>query len=98
MKKCLSFWSACALVVVTTACTKSSPARPTEASVAPAGEAATAVTVNGITLPPPHPVTPRAGQRLRSAAQPVTLTLKNAASTGSTPLTYGFQVANDANF
>jgi len=66
--------------------------------VAPAGEAATAVTVNGITLTTPQPVTPTAGQRFKFADQPVTLTLKNAASTGSTPLTYGFQVANDANF
>ena len=98
MKKCLSFWSACAILVVTTACTKSSPARPTESGAAPAGEAVTSATVNGITLTTPQLVAPTAGQRFRFADQPLTLTAKNAASTGSTPLTYTFQVANDANF
>ncbi len=98
MKKCLIFWSACALLVVTTACTKSSPARPTETSAAPAGEAVRSVTVNGITLTTPQLVTPTAGQRFKFADQQLTLTIKNAASTGSTPLTYTFQVANDANF
>src|SRR5215471_7309822 len=98
MKKCSSVWSACALVVITTACTKSSPARPTETNAAPAGEAVTAVTVNGITLTTPQPVTPTAGQRFAFADQPLTLTVKNAASTGSSGLTYSFQVANDANF
>jgi hypothetical protein len=98
MKKCLSFWSACALLVVTTACTKSSPARPSETGAAPAGEAVTSATVNGITLTTPTLVTPTAGQRLRFAEQPLTLTIKNAVSSGSGALTYTIQVASDANF
>src|SRR3954463_9761688 len=98
MKKCLLFWSACALLVVTTACTKSSPARPTETSAAPAGEAVTSASVNGITLTTPQITAPTAGQRYRFAEQPLTFTVKNAVSTGATPLTYTFQVASDANF
>jgi hypothetical protein len=98
MKKCLSFWSACALLVVSAACTKSSPARPSETGAAPAGEAVTSATVNGITLTTPTLVTPTAGQRLRFAEQPLTLTIKNAVSSGGGALTYTIQVAGDANF
>lgn len=98
MKKCLCYWSACALLVVTAACTKSSPARPSETGAAPAGEAVTSATVNGITLTTPVLVTPTSGQRLRFADQPLTLTVRNAVSTGSTALTYTFQVATDGGF
>jgi hypothetical protein len=98
MKKCFLLWSACALLVVTTACTKSSPARPTETSAAPAGEAVTSATVNGITLTTPTITTPVVGQRYRFAEQPLTFAIRNAASTGATALTYTFQIAKDGNF
>lgn len=97
-QKCLSYWSVCALLLVTTACTKSSPARPSDTGAAPAGEAVTSATVNGITLTTPTLVTPVVGQRYRFADQPLTLTIRNAATTGATALTYTFQVATDANF
>jgi len=98
MKKCFLVWSACALVVVTTACTKSSPARPSETGAAPAGEAVTSATVNGVTLTTPTIASPTAGQKFRFAEQPLTVTINNAASTSSTALTYSFQVATDAAF
>jgi len=98
MKKCFLYSSACALLVITAACTKSSPARPTETSAATGGEAVTSATVNGITLTTPQLATPTAGQRFKFADQPLTLTVKNAVSSGSTALTYSFQVASDANF
>ncbi len=105
MKKCLCVWSACALLVAASACTKSSPARPSDASVA--SDAASAVSgtsaagdlkAAGVTLTTPQPVAPVAGARLKFADQPLTLTVRNAVSTGSSPLTYSFQVATDAGF
>ena len=52
----------------------------------------------GVTLTTPQPVTPTANQQLKYAEQPLTLTVKNAAHTGSVALTYTFEVATDAAF
>src|SRR4029453_10399377 len=96
MKKCLSVWSALALVAAT-ACTKSSPSRPTEvAAEGPAASMTDAKT--GITLTTPTAVSPANNAQVRFAEQPVTLTIRNAATTGSTALTYTFQVASDTGF
>jgi hypothetical protein len=95
--KFLPVWSALALLVVSIACQKSSPSRPSDVAAAPpSGAVVDAKT--GITLTTPQLVTPTAGQRFRFAEQPLTLTVKNAASTGSAALTYGFQVASDSAF
>jgi hypothetical protein len=46
----------------------------------------------------PQLVTPNDGQQLIFAVQPLSLTTQNAVTTGSTPMTYTFQVATDAGF
>jgi hypothetical protein len=52
----------------------------------------------GLTITAPQLVTPADGQRFRFGDQALTLTVKNAAATGSSTLTYTFQVASDAAF
>jgi hypothetical protein len=98
MKKCLTVSSAFVLIVLAAACTKSSPSRPSD--IAPDGPGGGSVTdaKSGITLTSPTAVSPANNAQVRFAEQPVTLTIRNAASTGSTPLTYTFQVASDAGF
>src|SRR5262245_33728842 len=96
MKKCLCV-CALAFLVAATACTKSSPSRPSEVA---ADQPASSVTDAklGITLTTPVAASPNANAQIRFADQPVTLTIRNAATTGSTALTYTFQVASDAGF
>ena len=94
----LCVWTALALAVGATACTKSSPTRPTDtASAATSASVTEATTTAGITITTPQLVTPADGQRFRYAEQPLTLTVTNAATTGGT-ITYSFQVASDAGF
>jgi hypothetical protein len=95
--KSLSIWSALALLVVTTACTKASPTRPSDEG-ASGQTAAVTDAVTGVTLTAPTPVSPAANQQFKFAEQPLTLTVTNALSTGTTPLTYTFEVASDAAF
>jgi len=95
--KSFAIWSALALLVTTTACTKASPARPSDAG-ASCGTAAATDAVTGVTLTSPTPVSPTVNQQFKFADQPLTLTVKNAVSTGITPLTYTFEVATDAAF
>lgn len=97
MKKCLSVWSAFALVALATACTKSSPSRPTAVAEETVASSVTDAKL-GITLTTPTAVSPANNAQVRFAEQPVTLTIRNAATTGSTALTYTFQVASDAAF
>ena len=95
--KSFCIWSALALLVATTACTKASPTRPSEASVT-AGTAAVTEAVTGVTITAPAPVSPTVNQQFKYAEQPITLTIKNAVSTGTTARTYTFEVATDAAF
>src|SRR3954453_11464113 len=98
MKKGFSLWSAIALIVTVSACTKSSPARPS--TVADSDGATSSVTdaKTGVTLTSPALVSPAWNASLRFAEQPLTLTVRNGVSTGSTARTYTFQVASDAAF
>src|SRR5262245_8214203 len=97
MKRTLIGWSAVALLATAAACTKSSPARPTETGAAE--QTATVVdATTGVTLTTPTPMSPAAGASVRFADQPVTLTVRNAATSGTTALTYTFQVASDSAF
>lgn len=99
MTKSFVAWSAFALLVSASACTKSSsPARPS--SVADTGEAPSSLTdaKTGVTLTTPVPVSPAPNADIRFAEQPVTLAVRNSAITGSTPPTYTFQVASDVGF
>jgi hypothetical protein len=104
--KSLGIWSALALLVVTAACEKSSPTKPSDAgSTVPtaAASATTPVTVTvdaktGVTITSPIAVSPAPNQQFKNVEQPVTLTIKNAVSTGTAALTYTFEVATDAAF
>ncbi len=95
--KSLSVWSALALLAATTACQKSSPARATDLE-SPSATASMTDAATGITLTTPAPITPTANQQFKYSEQPLTLTVRNAVSTGSSPLTYSFEVASDAAF
>src|SRR5436305_1040145 len=95
--KSLGTWSALALLVFTTACTKASPTRPSDAT-ASGQTAAVTDAVTGVTLTAPTLITPAVNQVYKFAEQPITLVVGNAVSTGSTPLTYTFEVASDAAF
>jgi hypothetical protein len=91
-----SVCAALALAVAMSACQKSSPTRPSDA----ASLATSAVTdaKSGITITAPALVTPADAAKFRFAEQPLTLTIRNAAATGSGTVTYTFQVASDAGF
>ena len=95
--KSFGIWSALALLVATTACTQSSPARPTDGAAA-GQTAAVTDAVTGVTLTSPTAVSPTVNQQFKYAEQPITLTVKNAVSTGITARTYTFEVATDAAF
>ena len=95
--KSFGMWSALALLAATTACTKASPTRPSEASAA-TGAAAVTDAVTGVTMTSPAALTPTVNQQIKYAEQPITLTVKNAVSTGTTARTYTFEVATDAAF
>src|SRR5262245_12845332 len=96
-QKCLSAFIAVASISIASACTESSPTRPTETA---ASEQVSSIldAKSGVTLVSPQLLSPVAGHRLKFTEQPITLTVKNGVSTGSTPLTYTFQVASDAGF
>jgi hypothetical protein len=95
--KTLRIWSALALLAVSTACTKASPTRPSEGTSTSQGASVTDA-VTGVTLTTPSPVTPTANQQFKNVEQPVTLTVKNAVTSGTTALTYTFEVASDSGF
>jgi len=95
--KSFGIWSALALFALTTACTKASPTRPSEAAASGTTASVTDATT-GVTLTAPTAVTPTVNQQFKNVEQPITLTVKNAVSSGSTPLTYTFEVASDAAF
>jgi len=95
--KSFGIWSALALLATTVACTKESPTRPSETTASSSTASVTDATT-GVTLTSPSPVTPAANQQFKNVEQPITLTVKNAVTSGSTPLTYTFEVASDAAF
>ena len=99
--KLFTTWSALALLASATACTKASPTRPSDETASTASTSASSSVkdaVTGITLTSPTPISPTANQQFKYAEQPLTLTVGNALSTGSTPLNYTFEVASDAAF
>ena len=95
--KSFGIWPALALFAVTTACTKESPTRPSEGTASGQTASVTDATT-GVTLTSPSLVTPAANQQFKNVDQPVTLTIKNAVTSGTTALTYTFEVASDAAF
>jgi hypothetical protein len=95
--KYFAIWSALALLASAAACTKASPTRPSD-ETASAASASVKDAVTGVTLTSPTPVAPTNNQQFKYAEQPLTLTVGNALTTGSTALTYSFEVASDAAF
>jgi hypothetical protein len=88
---------ALALLVASAACTKASPSRPSEGTASSATTSVTDATT-GVTLTSPSPVTPTANQQFKNVEQPITLTVKNAVTSGTTALVYTFEVATDSAF
>src|SRR5882757_2520204 len=95
--KSFGIGSALALLVAATACSKSSPTRPSDGTASGQTTSVTDATT-GVTLTSPSLVTPTANQQFKNVEQPVTLTIKNAVTSGTTALTYTFEVASDAAF
>ena len=96
-QKSIGICGALALILAAAACEKQSPSSPSESNVSPETTAVTNA-VTGITITTPTPVTPTNNQQIRNVEQPLTLVIRNAVSTGTTPLTYTFEVATDAGF
>ena len=110
MKQIAIVMSTVVLIAASVAC--STPANPsaTKAGLTAAASAASQAAseadsagrvvtdaLSGVSMTAPAPLTPTDGQASRYAEQPLTLVVKNAATTGATP-TYTFQVAGDAAF
>src|SRR5437867_3734016 len=101
--KCLKVCTTLALLVTAAACGKSNPTNPTTLATGRQNAVVTQPAAftdakTGITLTAPTLVTPNDGQQFRFAEQPLTLTVGNGVTTGTTALTYSFQVASDAGF
>ena len=77
-------------VVALTACTASKSSNPLSPSVAGP--------ISGVDITAPRPVNPAAGEKVAVDQQPLNLMVENAASSGQRPLSYVFEVANDADF
>src|SRR3954453_23772763 len=95
--KSLRIWSALGLLAMSIGCTKTSPTRPSDGASAGQGASVTDATT-GVTLTTPTLVTPTVNQQFKNVEQPITLTVKNAVTSGSTMLTYTFDVASEAAF
>ena len=96
--KSLTVWSALAILAATTACEKASPTRPTDGGAASAAAESVTDARTGATIIAARPSAPANQATIRWTDQPVTLTVTNGVTTGSSALVYSFQVANDANF
>jgi hypothetical protein len=98
-QKSFGIWSALVLLVATTACQKTSPTRPSDGDGGASVQTASVTdAVTGVTVTVPSLVTPTVNQQFKNVEQPITLTIKNAVTTGTTALTYTFEVATDAAF
>jgi len=89
----------CVLVVLAAAaaCEKKAPTTPST-SAASVETASVTDAKLGVTLTSPVAVSPTDGQAIRFSDQPIKLVVTSAATTGSTALTYTFEVATDAAF
>ena len=54
--------------------------------------------IPGVAITAPEPVTPSQGSHISVEAQPVTLEINNATTSGVRPVLYSFEVATDADF
>ena len=96
--KSLSVWSALALSLAAAACERSSPAAPSDVGVASAAPATVTDASTGISVGAPQPVSPADNAQFKNVEQPVKVVISNGVTTGSTALTYTFEVAADTGF
>jgi len=87
-----------AVSLAAAACEKSNPATPSATGAASPTAATVTDASTGVTIGAPQPVSPADGAQFKNVQQPVTLTVSNGISTGSTPLSYTFEVAADSGF
>lgn len=96
--KSLTVWSALAILATTTACEKASPTRPSEVGGASAAVESVTDARTGATIIAARPTSPANQATIRWTDQPITLSVTNAVTTGTAPITYTVQVAGDAAF
>src|SRR5262249_8493389 len=87
-----------ALALSVTACEKKAPSAPSSSSAVSAEGAPVTDAQSGITLTAPTPVSPANNQQIRFSDQPIRLVVTSAVSTGTSSLTYTFEVARDSAF
>src|SRR6185295_9443448 len=97
-KRSLKLVSALALLVVATGCQKPAPTTPSSTSTVSIESASATDAKTGITLTSPAAVSPTDGQQVKFSDQPIKLVVNKATTTGTTALTYTFEVATDASF
>jgi hypothetical protein len=90
--------TALGLLVVAVGCEKQTPTSPAATSAVSIETASVTDAKTGITLTAPVAVSPANDQQIKFSDQPVKLVVKNATTTGTTALTYTFEVASDAAF
>ena len=89
---------ALAILAAAVACTKTSPTRPSDVENASPTAASVTDARTGATIVAARPLSPAANASFKWTEQPITLTITNGVTTGSSPLTYTFEVARDAGF
>jgi len=85
-------------VLVAAACEKHAPTTPSSTSTVSTEPASVTDAKTGITLTAPAAVSPADGQQIKFSDQPIKLVVNKATTTGTTALTYTFEVAPDAGF
>jgi len=96
--KSIKIVSALALSVVAVGCEKHAPTTPSPTSTVSIESTAVTDAKTGVTLTSPVVVSPTDGQQIKFNDQPIKLVVNKAATTGTTALTYTFEVATDAAF
>lgn len=86
------------LCAAAVACQKSSPSPTSPTGAGSETAASTTDARTGVTIIAPRPAAPVNGASIPWTQQPITLTVSNAISTGTSPLIYTFDVATDAAF
>ncbi|MDE3154765.1 MAG: hypothetical protein KGN76_06660, partial [Acidobacteriota bacterium] len=90
-RRLFSFVSGGCVALAVAACGTSNPAQPSSVS-ATAGATGTA------SVTTPQPLQPSDAAQVAYTSQPVTLSVKNAVTTGSGAVTYTFEIATDSGF
>jgi hypothetical protein len=93
-----TFLGALLLLAVTVGCEKASPARPSSTDTASAAPESVTDARSGATIIAARPAAPENGASIAFGQQPIALSVSNAVTTGTTALTYTFEVAGDTAF